>query len=64
MESKLTPELEQIIHQLKDTPALLYDKFDELGIDFDDWGGIISEYKQKFPPSNLGAQEGITILGL
>ena len=56
----LTPELEQIIHELKDNQAALYDKFDELEIDFDDWGTIISEYKQKYPPKNLVTpEEGI-----
>jgi len=64
MSNKLTPELEQIIHELKDNQAALYDKFDELEIDFDDWGEIISVYKQKHLPQNLDNQEGITILGL
>jgi len=63
MENKLTPELERIIQEGKDESEI-FKKFDELGVDFDDWIGIIYEYKQKYPPSNLGNEEGITILGL
>jgi hypothetical protein len=49
---ELTPELEQIIHELKHDQAALFDKFDELGIDFDYWGELIYDYKQKFPPTD------------
>ena len=50
----LTPELEKIIQEFADNDAGMFDKFDELGIDFDDWGSIIYEYKQKYPPTSFG----------
>ena len=53
----LTPELEKIIQEFADNDAGMFDKFDELGIDFDDWGSIIYEYKQKYPPTkSMGIQ--------
>ena len=56
---ELTPELEQTIHELKHDQAALFDKFDELGIDFDYWGELIYDYKQKYPPTSFGEVEDI-----
>jgi len=63
---ELTPELEQIIHKLKHDQTALFDKFDELEIDFDYWGKIIYDYKQKFPPTGdypLGDDLGEDLTG-